>query len=304
MRPANTIDVWRTEIPRLAFEHEFLMDSLLGTASLHMHRLNPEAADFPQQAAIYEHRAIQGFRVAVSRISPSNYEAVLATSLLLVIFFSSHHDMGIESGLWINNWLGLHLGILSILRAARWEDLAHSPLWPLLRVDFNIFSATPILPIVLEELCIPANAENQDKSSLETLRLALECLGRLYARLNSIPPWNELNLEIMAWPARIPQAFIPLARNMQPRALIILAHYLVFFELNSGLWWSGIASREILAISKALDSRWQRFLEIPLQAAEMQDKQSVVKLLLSQLPLETSNEIDFIYPAATTFTSY
>jgi hypothetical protein len=89
-------------VPQLAFENDFLLNGILGIASLHMQNILPNPEKARQQTDIYRARALSGFRQAVTRLhlNSQSYNAALIMSLLLVVlcakdFTSDVGDLGI-----------------------------------------------------------------------------------------------------------------------------------------------------------------------------------------------------------------
>lgn len=82
--------VLQERIPQLAFDNEFLLNGLLGIASLHLQQIVPDPENYRKQTEIYRAKTLSGFRRALSLVKPRTreYEAVLAMSLLLVILYS------------------------------------------------------------------------------------------------------------------------------------------------------------------------------------------------------------------------
>ncbi|KAJ5411659.1 uncharacterized protein N7487_006018 [Penicillium crustosum] len=153
--PRRTI-VWQRIIPEIACNHRYLMHLLLALGGIHMitqHEANrtsgSEDLDTVDLAIVMEHHQIglEGFREKVSSISPSNAEALLTGSVLLVAFaFASLmvqelnpldrtlEEMNNPTGTFSSandvlrfNWLYLNRGVTSILHE-QWDVLKSSRL--------------------------------------------------------------------------------------------------------------------------------------------------------------------------------
>jgi hypothetical protein len=84
----------------------------------------------------------------------------------------------------------------------------------------------------------------------------------------------------------IPSQFRELAKEQVPQALVILAHFIILFELLPQVWWvSDVAGHEVNTISILIGPQWQRFLAFPEAAIRMKDRDRIIDLLLSQLPV-------------------
>ena len=145
-------NVWQYIIPELASENRYLMHMLLALGGIHMVKQKANAnrtvvfedSDTVDLAIIMEHhqRGLEGFREDVSRISPSNAEAVFTGSMLVVAFafaFLKIQDLNPLTGP-INgrsgamtdlfptntiprlNWLYLNRGVTSVI-GDQWQVL-------------------------------------------------------------------------------------------------------------------------------------------------------------------------------------
>ena len=79
--------ILRHQIPDLAFRNGFLMQGLLGAASLHAQRILPDPQRLRKRTDVYRARALHTFRQALDNAVPDTdtYDAALMMSLLLVI---------------------------------------------------------------------------------------------------------------------------------------------------------------------------------------------------------------------------
>ncbi|KAJ6000198.1 hypothetical protein N7481_000607 [Penicillium waksmanii] len=83
------------------------------------------------------------------------------------------------------------------------------------------------------------------------------------------PPSQNLRMMIL-FPVYADVAFVDLAYDGRPRALVILAHYFALISLYSHVWWIGESGkREVLAIASELqDTPWRIKLQWPLRIVE------------------------------------
>ena len=92
------------------FEHKLLLDTFLGVTSAQIQHLRPNV-EVRYQTDLYRVKALSGFREALSQITPSNYEAIIVTSLLLVVLTSKDYGTAEYDDLCVINWLGLYKGL-------------------------------------------------------------------------------------------------------------------------------------------------------------------------------------------------
>jgi hypothetical protein len=279
------------EIPRLAFEHDFIRHCVLGIASLHLNHLAPNVPEHQSLTISHRVKALSGLRVAISQLSKESHRAILAGSLLLLILSSNLSTAETGGDLWIGNWLGLWAGLREIVRVLSWTFVEQSGLEPIFARDNNPRSALTNLPSALSDLLLSMEPDNEDTSNIIS---TLSCLSRLYQYLLLNGLTAELTTRVIAWPANTDVAeFAVLAKRKHSQALVIAAYYLVFTKLIDEIWWmADISGREIEMIAKALPIKYQPLMIIPLQAVHLQSKWDIASLLLSQLPGSSPYEYD------------
>ncbi|KAK5993576.1 Zn(2)-C6 fungal-type transcription factor afumD-like protein [Cladobotryum mycophilum] len=80
---------------------------------------------------------------------------------------------------------------------------------------------------------------------------------------------GEARRRLILFPVFIKKRFADLVQEMQPRALVVLAHYFAFLTIAEDLWWVGSTGREELqAIAGQLSGKWLDMIEFPLQMIE------------------------------------
>ena len=281
-RDAPIDKVMNLVVPQLAFENDFLLNAILGIASAHKQFLNPSAGN-QGDTDDYRVKTLHGFRKALLKLSPKNYEAVVVASLLLVIL-SSRSNIDGDDELCVVNWMTLYAGVNTIV------DLRHSAgvrademtVMPLLRRTFDQASDAPTVPPVLLDMMASISPHDPDFVYLEQYYVALGCLGLLYTSLRQDGPAPDHWQRVNSWPTLLPEEFATLARQYAPRALVICAHYLLFIKLQCEAWWlDGIADREIRVISRIVGEEWRSALEIPLRGTQLRNADDIVRLILA-----------------------
>jgi hypothetical protein len=281
---AGVIRVWKKEVPQLAFEHDFLMDNLLALASVHMDHVAPQSANY-QLTALYQDKALRVYREAVANFSKDNFLAVIIASVLLSPSALVINRKADENRLWSVDWLVMHTGVGTILKAAAWTDVLESCIAPI----FNIQLPNPaptLIPMALQQMLDSVKDDDLDTSYRDVLFESVVGLGGLYGRIAHNGLVQTTAIDVMRWPYMIPSQFRELAKERVPQALVILAHFIVLFELLPQLWWvSDVAGHEVDTIGILLGPQWQRFLVFPKAVVRTKDQDQILKLLLGQLPI-------------------
>jgi hypothetical protein len=272
----------QTTVPQLAFENEWLMNALLGLASLHKQHLVPDSQDTRRQTDIYRQKALSGFRKALPKITPAtrDYEAALVMAILLVVLCS--RDYTLEDGeLIIVQWLVLYRGLRAVINLTTFPKIAQMAVAPIFRRELSPLKLTPTVPTILVGMIRDIPPGDPDAIYLESYCEVLDSIGILYAGLQQDGLSPELYIRVVSWPSFGTHDFAKCAVEKRPRALIILSYYLLFVKLVRGLWWiENFADREIGLISNYVGPKWRPFMEIPLQVATMTDDHEIAKLML------------------------
>jgi hypothetical protein len=87
-------NVIRFTATEFAFENDFMMNAVLGIASLHMQQFTPDSGHIRKETDVYRTNALAGFRQALTQLQPDSkhYEASLLMSLLVVIMCSQDYS--------------------------------------------------------------------------------------------------------------------------------------------------------------------------------------------------------------------
>ena len=75
--------LWQVVVPELALSHEYLLNALLALSARH---LSFEDPTWDWAALDYENKALTGFQLALGSLDSSNYEAIFACSILIMVF--------------------------------------------------------------------------------------------------------------------------------------------------------------------------------------------------------------------------
>ena len=81
-----------------------------------------------------------------------------------------------------------------------------------------------------------ANSDDLDASRRDVLFESVVCLGGPYGRIAQNGLDHTTAIDIMRWPYAIPSQFSELAKGQLPHVLVILARFIVLFELLPQLW--------------------------------------------------------------------
>lgn len=288
----GTTKVWQQEIPRMAFQHNFLMHALLCISSHHtqtMLRLQgADASPQSRETDFYLDIALSGYRTAIANLTPGNIEAVIAASLIMVVLATRHHVMFVEGDLWVVSFLGLHAGMQSVQSVLGKEGLTQSSLWPLLAFDEKLAEDPTYIPQVFESMLSLPESASLPADQLQTLYASVQAVGKLYGLLESASSpqtRGQFFIKVMASGKMFPPSLVVLVRQRLPQAMVIMMHYLCFLKIPAlhGYVTENITSDMNIAMN-ILQPRWMHYCETPRLIYSMQDPHEVLMQLMLQLP--------------------
>lgn len=279
----------RNEIPTLAFRHDYLMHCILSISSLHLSTISPSSTLMDRKAVVVHHvSALSGFRRAIGSVNSSNAEAILITSLFLLIIGAIESSLTGDGEQWITSWLGLHNGIRTIIDTVNWQMVQALSVGPVFTRGKEP-SVVPVrLPLCLWTLLGSLDIDDPDSQTLSNTLLALGALFTILIEEGCDS--SELFLKCSSWAVSLHREFSALVRQMRPEALIIMAYYLSLCKLafRSKWWMDGVSDKGIAAIANVLNGRCVELMKVPLQVATvpLTDGETMLGLLLGQLPEE------------------
>ena len=287
-----TRELWRTSIPELSFQHEFLKHGILACAALHLAHLNPtERRRYQMIAACHQARGLPPFRALVPNPTEENCNAILAFANLLVVHCFAAEEQDAEFFLLKGGGDGnLLSGMPDWLEVVRGSCTMFSHVWGKMKTGLM----RPLIEETISEKELPIIPENPEHSSRLKELLTLPILG-------PNPPTGELLSETMTaystalialarafasaqdakekgvftmwtavtiWPARFSIEYLDLLRRKEPAALVLLAHYCILLgPLETSWYMSGFRKRLLTRIYFQLDDDWRKWLEWPFAEA-------------------------------------
>ena len=283
----GALTILRLVVPQLAFENEFLLNAILGISCLHLQQVVPTPALIQAQTNRYRAETLRGFRDVLMQFTAepartAKYEAALIMSVLLVLLYAKGCDFD-EDEIAVLQWLVLYQGLGAIIamrpKPQYFSGLAVEPFF---RRQLKDLRSQPLVPRILLNMLQEVTPFDSDFDKLQDYCTVLDSIGLLYATLSEDGLSDNLSLRVITWPSYATLGFTDSVKAKQPRALIILAYYLVFLKLVRTIWWvEGIADRDIAIISRTVGVEWLPFMEIPLQVIYMTDDEEIAKLMLT-----------------------
>lgn len=274
----DAIEMWRTTIPRIASQNQFLMHGLLACAALHLASQNSSRRrEYTVTASLHQGEAMRLFRLAVAKPTKENCDAVLIFSYILVIcsFASEREDEQLflvdsTSANVLPTWLYLLRTGCSTLCDV-WDELASGPVkalamaWELPISPSADFDTEDLIKYLLSAAGDSSYEEIWPDSVCMIYKdSAMELANALsHAKFlgDTFSTWDALR----TWPIRVSNEYMKLLADGHPGALILLAHYCILLKNVESHWYfEGRATRLLKTICNRLHERWHRYIQWPL----------------------------------------
>lgn len=284
----------QVDIPLLAFEHPFLLDTVLLVAMIHMASMDNHSVN-TLDVAKYRNQAICAIREELNNISEKNIRAIRASSLLLATTSFAADRITGYSGIWLTNFLALNIGSRTFMppRGAggqAYEDIRRLNVAAITR-PFGGPQTTSSIPPSLKE-ALHMDQDDGDWAYREDLQRAASGIGILFETLHqlSVP---LIVSQLKAWPfLYISEAFVQLAREERPRALIVMAYYLAFMQYFPDIWlYKDVAREDLEKITKLVGPQWHESLSIPLETVRIEEESLLTEYLVNQVPKMAHEEV-------------
>ena len=263
-------EIWRMVVPRIAFQHEFVMHGLLAMSALHLSFLNPTDKSYAMVATAHYTKALGSLRAGFPLLQPQDGTTLFAACSLTAVYVYACppvDNMLPKAPTWIPLWRGI-----TATTRQYWEWVLEGELSKLLlrkKADQSRYAGQDIeFPSSLFDLSQPGvpgeldPKELEDGRVLEIYREATEMLKDSWDQFWSYDPRIAAAFK---WPATMSDGFLGFLVEQRPRALVLLAHHCVMPELlEDQFWWiKGRGLDEIKRIEGVLEEKWKHWLDWP-----------------------------------------
>ncbi|KAH8802441.1 hypothetical protein F5884DRAFT_471629 [Xylogone sp. PMI_703] len=153
-----------------------------------------------------------------------------------------------------------------------------------------------IMPVDLEKLLLIPEGDD-DLIYYHYLYEAAAGIANIIGSLtlSTHKTWVEYKINVWAF-GLISHQFINMVRQENPRALVILAYYLVLLSYLPDVWlYKGVADHDIPILEKMVNERWREYLHTPRKALQFSNRESLTEFLIS-LSAGSNNEDPLLQP--------
>jgi hypothetical protein len=266
-----------------AFRSPFLMETLKGLSALHLRTLGQPVP--AHKTASYQADAFSGYRTAIETANPVDFPALLACSLFMIAMSSQTFRDPNGKRLFIVDWMALWRGIGLIVELITPRAVQDSGLAPLFyRPPIDLERAAQHIPNNLLFMVTSIKYGDDDYEYKKDYYEFLRYLGALYMELKEHGLGPVLDLRIITFFSFCPRPLLPLAKQLRPRMLVIIAYWLCFVKLlnSGGPWWMRGLSPHIRQVVEEVGEEWDHLLRVPQMVlmTDDDDRTGMAKLIV------------------------
>lgn len=242
---------------------------MLSITALHIAYLRPDQSeDYVLKAERHRFIALPLIRSALAELNKENCHALYACSHLIVkyafacpqlpgsLVFSPGAGMLSEFVPLLRGAFSLHDHCLPWLADGPFGNIIEVPLEPSpsFRENPEDGRLAALVPLF----------SDGSEDSLVCLE-ALNTLRRVSAMIANPRQTMATKTLIYSWPVQVPQDYMVLMSEREPRAIVILAHYCVLLKMIDYFWFmDGCAARVLSQCRNELTDQWEQYIEWPL----------------------------------------
>ncbi|KAK3988743.1 sterol uptake control protein 2 [Cladorrhinum sp. PSN332] len=267
----NIRRLWQVEVPQMSFKHTFLLHQILAISAYHLAYLRPESCQqYCLRASQHQNVAIKTMRDELSTVTPENCHALLVasgflfTSVLAASQFESASAVPAPSPS-VDDLIDVFVlikGIRGLLDTSE-TVLAAGPLRELFAVYNVPDKGNLMLDRIIKQLdmflhClrdIKIDSEDLDQKTTGIMETTTRCLMQMIrdAIAHCTDPEHRI---VTSFPIMMPDEYVPLLRQKNQLALVLLSYYCVILHAcELRFWfmkgWSGAVMMDISRIAKA-----------------------------------------------------
>ncbi|KAJ5995330.1 hypothetical protein N7481_002307 [Penicillium waksmanii] len=281
MRTSDPHNIWQYHIVQWGIEFPSILHLILALSALHLAYEHPEERNkYLQQADnhfTFGVRTVTNF-LSLEDLNEENCQKIyMSAALIVFIYFGRGPRPGeylIFSDAGPAEWLVLMQGVKLTVRSYHQKVfsgiLKPEPPEPLPEIS-------PSIGLELHEHTVYTQAAQQlverEVKDESVLQLYTSALNDLYDIMNQVHKRRSAQQSgvalmdlLIGWLYRLPEQFIRLLEEKEPRALVVLAYWAVMFRYMETAWFmKGWAEHVLSGVSTFLQPEYQPWIEWPLK---------------------------------------
>ncbi|KAI1213198.1 uncharacterized protein F4807DRAFT_313607 [Annulohypoxylon truncatum] len=267
---------WRVNVPRIGFSYQYVLNSVLSLAALHLAKCKPQRKDVLIERAMIHQNASSSLALPVlNDLNAENSVPILFFSMITTfIAFASpkeSSDLLVTSNGAMPQWLHLFRGMRRVV------ELNGEAMSSMFSLGFIFDSGkqmkkiwTNMIPPEhegLKELETTVRFYVKDGQKLDDLIHAIDELKRAFAFCHSGNIMDDQRVRgVFMWLFGIRDGFTQLTKGHDNEALSVLAFFCVLLKRLDYIWWiEGWGSHLIGRIYSVLDEGYRLWIQWPIE---------------------------------------
>lgn len=248
LAPPSSIqaEVWSVMIPRLAFQDDALLYSVLSTSALHLAMIESQSLEFLDAHRFYVDLTLGEHKNDIANLSKSNADALcLTSSLLRVTAMASLQERSYIPYTPPTQWLRMTAGTGRVFHAT-WDFIKDDEASIAMRLVNREAKLSPLNEKLFAEsnsqrlahlLRAADVAEPWDEDIQEAYGCTINYIGSIQLAIDARESPAEVCRRLVAFGFLCPLRFVNLVAEQRPRALLVLAHFFALLVLFREPWW-------------------------------------------------------------------
>lgn len=276
-------NLWKVEIPSIAFTSEPVLNALLGISAWHLWSLNPDDKEMITASRVYFGKALSSQRIALQQSNaqrdlPPVFIASIIISHLSWLIFNSEEHADTQTAPVATYYLCDGMQSLSTKVSADWSKFASLGLETVLETPSELSSQEKFMSQAAQDhktlLNYIQNAA-METNSKDVYSQVLREQWRMYTLVtNDCIDVTTKEQTIVTQLHRVPSYFIQLLERKEPLALALLARTYALLALvrnNSTAWYIHGAGKfpmyihAVRSIQRFLTSEWMWVMDWPVR---------------------------------------
>lgn len=282
---------WQTLIPQVAFQHQYVMHSILSLAALHVAYLNPpERSSRLFDAAQHHTKALRAFTEDIKCVTEDNSDALFINAILTFFYAflafgklhgeeasgSDIHRMDHTSRVLGTIWIPLVRGMRAVLHQVHshvkdgpFRDLLEIGNWDELDLSTNSDPFDEQITNIREIWRPNENGEDGEaySTTLDLLRRCRMWMAQFETPNNNKDHqwgYNRSWSGPFMWLLLSPPKYFQLLEQRQPPAMVIFAWFgASIYSLNGHWWIEGCGESIVDVVEQCLGSYWVPWTQWP-----------------------------------------
>ena len=275
--------LWNIVIPKMSFQHPFLLHGILAVAAMHKrkHATEPQRSDMLDVARDHQQQALSDYIPLLAEITDESCHALFAFShviaamsyALLQLPNAQRSARDFVQGMVAVFDILIGTTVIAV-QGRKWlgaGELATMMGHGLSLLDWNMLplseepkDALASLVDRMQSLSASQHAFPKSSDYAVAPNCYVSAIDKLRPLFPQVPKTKPRIDTVIGWPVFIDPSYIALLKVQDEAALVVLAYYRVTVHRLDHVWWlSGLGANLVQAVSEIVSDEWAQDLVWP-----------------------------------------